>query len=221
MSNSKARVITGKGSLFWVTHCGEGMLNYNEDGYNFVASIMYLKGSTEAKALEATCKALYEANTKKGLKKRGECFKYCNEYCRVKDDSVHFTEDTGTHIVFNFKTKVTSSNGKKSVITIKDYANNIVLLPEGTIGNNSLGKIIGTISYYASKKEDGISLFLSAIQVSKLVSYDSANFGEDDEGEAIPTKALLDSNTHLEEPKPEKHEDLNLEGVKEDDLLPL
>lgn len=155
------KTTTPQGKLVWVMVSGLGKPNYNEDGYEYVASIIL--GAKEATPLLEQIQDVYDKAHLKDKKLKSLGYKVC-------DENGVFT-DNGKFYCFNFKTKTKFNDGKTKNIAIYNSKVKKVDLGDTRIGNGSIGAISGNMKYYINGREDGVSLFLSAVQIIKLEQY--------------------------------------------------
>ena len=164
-NTDKKRVITPKGELLWVNIAGQGKENFDGDGMEYTATIVLTE--EEADEFQDIVDEFYE-------KSGGREETTPNKIIR---------EDEDGRPVVSFKTQ-TEFDGKQTHIKVVDGRNKEVHLPEDIgIGNGSIGKISGTLSYYSRKTTDGVSLFLNSVKLLKLVKYIPETGFEDDEPE--------------------------------------
>ena len=94
-------------------------------------------------------------------------------------------------ILFIFKTNPEFPSGDKKIVKVFTAKKPIkeVKLNGVQIGRDSLGRAIGTLAIYEYDGDYGVSLFLDAISISKLVKYtggvDIDAIDEDDEAEDV------------------------------------
>ncbi len=86
-----------------------------------------------------------------------------------------------------FKTGTTYKDGKPKVIKVFNKKNNLVDIGELLIGNGSMGRCSGAMAIYEVKPpkgkkalEAGVTLYLDAIKLLKLVEYEGATKFDDD-----------------------------------------
>jgi hypothetical protein len=167
------KVTTPNGKLMWVNISGVGKVNYNEDGREYVASV--LLDAAIAKPLLEQINSAYENDHQKDKKQRSLGYKSCDEDGAANEDGKYYS--------FNFKTSTTYQDGKSKRITVYNSKAQKVDLGEAKIGNGSIGAISGSMRYYINGKEDGVSLWLNAVQITKFEEYvDDAGFEEQGDG---------------------------------------
>lgn len=199
MAKDLVQIVTEPGELFWVNITGEGKLNYNEDGYIYVATVR--QSGEVAQRTKAKIDALLpEAPKGKTIKSMG----YHQMYQRPDDENFYSKNKEGKILIkdendeeeditdeceatdtyeFRFATGVEFKDGKKKVIHVYNCAKppQKINLGERKIGNQSIGAISGKMRVYEKGKDVGVSLFLHAIQLIKYVPYEGdAGFEEQD-----------------------------------------
>ncbi len=187
------KVITPPGELYYVQISGQGKLNYNEDGYNYVATIN-LKGE-RAESLIKTIKVVL------GETQKNETVKSLGYRQLMEDDNGVYMPTTSTTdrdkgakptgiYSFQFSTQVEFKDGKKKKISVYDSSKpkpKLVKLGERKIGNGTIGCISGNLQRYSrgpsNKKDCGVSLYLNAIQIIDFKEYvDDGGFDSHEEG---------------------------------------
>lgn len=176
------KVSTPVGKLMWVNISGQGKLNYNEDGYDYVASVILDK--EVAKPLIDQIKEVYEDDCQKGREVQSLGYKACTEEGLTKnEDGSEVKAETAKYFAFNFKTKTTFKDDKPKKITVYNSNAKKVDIGDTRIGNGTIGAISGSIRYYFKGKKDGVSLWLNSVQIIKLVEYtEDAGFEASKEG---------------------------------------
>lgn len=164
------KVGTPIGKLMWLNVSGQGKLNYNEDGREYVASVILDKDTAEL--LIAQIQEVYDADHQSGKNLKSMGYKPCTEEGKNKDeDGNEVTEKNAEYFVFNFKTGTTFKDGKAKKIAIYNANAKKVDIGDTRVGNGSSGAISGSMRYYINGREDGVSLWLNAVQITKLVEY--------------------------------------------------
>lgn len=176
-SADKVKIVTGRGELWFVNIAGQGKKNYNEDGFEYTATLRVPKDSDTAKDLKAKIDAYYAENN--GGNKKLDCrslgYRPVMEKTGEDKDGDPIYKETNL-LDFQFKTKTvfTDKEGKEQtkVIGVFNASAEKVSLKGKKVGNGSIGAISGTASYYSDgKKEDGVSLYLNNIQLFKFIEY--------------------------------------------------
>lgn len=155
------KISTPKGKLMWVNITGQGKLNYNEDGREYVASVVL--SNKAAKPLLDAIQAEYDSEHQKGKKLKSMGYKTCDEDGK--------TDEEGDFCTFRFKTGTTFKDGNAKKIAVYNSNAQPTSLGDVRVGNGSEGAISGMMRYYINGKEDGMSLWLNAVQIAKLEEY--------------------------------------------------
>lgn len=200
-------VVTPVGELHYVHISGQGKQNYNEDGYNYVATIHIPK--KEAQPLIDKIEEIL------GEVKKGEVLKSKGFRELLKDeDGVYYptsnttdrdadAEPTGI-IAFVFSTSTTFADGKTKKISVYNSANppTKINLGEAKIGNGSKGAISGKLKRYVSGKSVGVSLFLNAVQLVEFIEYsEDAGFEAQEDGYVGNQESFAGNSETDEKPK--------------------
>lgn len=190
MSKNLVNIVTNVGELWHVNITGQGKLNYNEDGYEYVANIRMPKEKAQAH-IDAIEKVLGEVPKGKTVKSRGW------RELLEDEEGVYFptskTKEAGRDdkakktgiIQFAFKTVTAFPDGKPKKVGVYNSANPPTKLNMGDklIGNGSMGCISGKMERVERGKEVMVSLYLNHIQLVKFVEYQGdAGFAAQDEG---------------------------------------
>lgn len=163
----------GKGELWYVNIAGQGKKNYNEDGFEYTATLRVKKDSELATNLKKAIEDFYNENH--GGNTKLKCRSLGFRDVMTKDEDGNGVETD--FIDFQFKTKTTFVNkktGKEENARIKVFNSNAqeVSLGSKKVGNGTIGAISGQAGYYSdNKKEDGVSLYLNNIQIFKFIEY--------------------------------------------------
>lgn len=157
------------GKLEWVFVNGDGRdQSEKKDGSKMqkTATLVLQKDSAEAKDLIIKIKGaweLYKADTaaiKSATQPKSLGYK------AIKD------ADTGADtdmLAFQFKTNSFFPDGKPNKVKVYNAKGKVVDMGETIIGNGSIGVIHGSMGGYTFTGTYGISLYLTAVQVAKLV----------------------------------------------------
>ena len=184
-----AKCTSPKGELEWVNIVGEGKENMSGK-MQYVASVV-LDGDA-AESFKDAIDAFWEENKPKGFKKAAKSTGYYLH--TVKTDE---TDDEGKPIyeedgktLFQFKTGTTYNDGKTKVIRTYNSKAKEVQLGEVKIGNGSIGQVSGAMGTYTNTTPNGktvvdagVTLYLDAIKISKLVEFTQDAGFEADEDE--------------------------------------
>jgi len=166
------RLVTPFGDLKWVFITGNGKKDLN-DNDRFVASVAYPTDSPEAKSLTAKINAFWDANKGKGWKRKSTGMSTET----VLNKETEEREPTGNTII-QFWTGTKYPDGKAKVIKTMNARGVEVSLGSTRVGNGSKGAISGTMAIYDNGiAARGVTLYLNAVQIKKLVPYtDDAGF---------------------------------------------
>lgn len=213
----KVKLVSPVGSLQYVHISGQGKQNYNEDGYEYVATIYLDKSKPEVKAFMEQIDEIRSGCPKdKTMQAEGYKTVYADEEGKlfVETDNKKFDKElhkeTGL-ISVQYKTKTTFTDGKTKKIAVYNAKGKKVELGERRIGNGTTGALSGASEVYVNGKKTGVSIYLSSVQVVKFVEYvDDGGFAEqegdfdgfDDEGD-FETKPASEDKP-VEEAKTEK-----------------
>lgn len=176
-------VTTPKGELHYVNISGQGKENYNEDGYEYTATVYIPKA--DCQELMAKCdEVIGEVPKGKNLKSKGY-----RELLKDEEGKLFFPTSNRSEgepsgiIAFPFKTGTTFADGKTKKISVFNKDAQKINLGDRKIGNGSIGKISGKLKRNENGKDISCSLYLHAIQLTKFVEYvDDAGF-EAEEGD--------------------------------------
>jgi len=167
--------ITPIGELHWVVVDGDGIdASMEKDGSKMVfqASLHLASDSKEAKEFKAKLNevwAQYKADNKLKGKPKSLGYK------ELTDDN---DEPTGI-IEFRAKTNVTFKDGKPNKVKVFNAKGQDITeaYAESTtkIGNGSIGRLYVTLRGYSVPGNAGVSIYLAAVQIAKLVPYEGNN----------------------------------------------
>lgn len=181
MSKDLVPMVTEVGDLHWVNIFGQGKLNYNEDGYDYTATV-HLSGEAANKAKAKIDEVLGPIPEGKKVKSKGyrELYKDADGNLYTPSESKPASEGKPSGIfAFQFKTGVTLPDGRTKVVGVFNKDAKKINLGDRKVGNGSKGAISGKLQRYEKGKEIGVSLFLHAIQLTEFVEYsDDAGFEE-------------------------------------------
>jgi len=215
----KLRVTTPKGELQWVFISGEGSFNELSDKYEYKATLRLPIESPEAIAFKQKLIDLWENSEEK--KAYDEAFAKAKPAMQAKFE-IHpgytiVEDDNGNptgFIDFKFKTNTEFETKKGAQATKIDVYNaqaKKVDIGDTKIGNGSIGKIAGTAITWQRADGGGVSLYLSSIQIIKLVEYVDNEFGEEEDGDFVDADGT--SNEFTGTPSSEVQDDVDSEGV--------
>ncbi len=194
--NAIEKVRTPKGVAEWVTITGEGKENLSGK-LQYVANLVGEQSDEAIMGFKAKIEAFWEENKPKGFKRKPKSLGwYYHE--KLKGEDGEYLEDDEGNPVFNkegkiyfvFKTGTTMPKGNTKVIKTYNAKAKQVHLGETSIGNGSIVQISGAMGIYTNTGpkgnivDAGVTLYLDAIQIHKLVEYsEDAGFeaSEDDD----------------------------------------
>lgn len=185
------KTVTPKGELEWVIITGDGKENLNGQ-MQYVANLVLDPDNVpEHAAYIEKIKAYWEENKPKGMKEPKSLGIYPH---KVKTDETDdegkpvYAEDGRTNLAF--KTGTTFPDGSPKVVKTFNSKAKEVQLGDTKIGNGSVGQISGAMNVYEVKGpknkliDAGVTLYLDAIKISKLVEFSTdAGFAADDDEE--------------------------------------
>lgn len=167
---SKIKVTTPKGTLQWAFINGAGKENLNGD---MQYTVDLVTSREEAAPLIKQLEDLWEESKPKTARQAKSM-----GYKEAKEDP--------DSIVFTFKTKTTYPSGDpKRVDVFNAQAQKINFPDDKKIGNGSIGRVSGMAAIYdAGKLGAGVTLYLNAVQLIKLIEYagGSGDFAAEDGG---------------------------------------
>ena len=168
--NDKLKIVTPVGRLQYVTISGEGALNKLKSPPTLEYRASVLVPIAEAKELIAELAEYYTEAASGKLTKKTAGWYYANE-----DGSK--SEKATELILFNFKTATQFKDGNRKTINVFNSSGKAISLKDENghhlkIDNSSRGCIQGLATYYTNAGNDGLSLWLNAVQLVKFVEYD-------------------------------------------------
>lgn len=186
------KVVTPVGELWYVNITGQGKENFNEDGYDYVATVrLNEKDSADLrKKIDDVLGPLPKGYTvkSKGYRELKEDDEGIYTPTSATTDRDEKAKDTGI-FAFTFKTNTIFGDGRPKKVAVYNSAAKKVDMGDRLIGNTSVGAISGGMQRYdnAKAKECGVSLFLNAVQLTTYVPYTGdAGFEEQGEGFVAP-----------------------------------
>jgi hypothetical protein len=174
-------VVPSKGSaeLRYVQIDGRGKENYNQDGYEYVATVI-LTGAESEDIRKQMDELIGELGKAEMLKSKGYKQLYEDAEGKQYIPSKKKKESEGKPLdlyAFGFKTGVAYADGKPKVIKVYDTTPKVVSLGGKKIGNGSRGAVSGAMERTVYKNEVSCSLYLNSIQLTKFIPYeDDAGF---------------------------------------------
>jgi hypothetical protein len=156
------------GKISWVVIEGEGADNYKKNGKVFKATAYAKKGSPQEKIMIDAIMDYWEDN-KPSRKMEPKSLGFKPETIKNDEGDNVLTGRTA----FTFTTRTTFKDGNKVKIAVLNREGVRVHLQGKRIGNGSKGVIHGNMGMYGDNSEAGVTLYLKAVQLVKLVEYDS------------------------------------------------
>ena len=157
------------GKLEWCFVTGDGR-NQAMDGspekMQKTASLVLNKDSKEAKHIVDQINATWELYKAENPKIKAATQPKSLGYKVVKDKD---TDEETNDLVFTFKTNSFWKDGKPNIVKVFNAKGQAVEMGDTIIGNGSLGVVHGSMGGYEYAGSFGISLYLSAVQIAKLV----------------------------------------------------
>ena len=187
------KVTTPKGTLEWVTITGEGKENMS-GAMQYLGNLVLDPKDAACKALVAELDAFWEENRPSHVKepKSMGYYPHTKRTDETDEEGNPVYEETGL-LQFTFKTSTTYTSGDPKIVRTFNSKANEVQLGEVAIGNGSVGSISGAYDMYFVKAgkgpkakivDAGVTLYLDAIKISKLVEYtQESGFEADDDDE--------------------------------------
>lgn len=186
MAKTITKMITPKGELAWVTIHGEGKENMSGK-LQYVASVILDPKKPEDKAFIESIDDFWDENKPQfmGKRKAKSIGYYPCDPLRgedgepLRDDEDKIKYDPEGRIMVSFKTGTTFPDGSTKKVKVYNSKAKEVSLGKIRIGNGSIGFISGAMDIYEvtdSKKKSidaGVTLYLNAIQINKLVEFSS------------------------------------------------
>ena len=191
MAKKLTPIVTPVGELWYVNITGQGKENYNEDGYDYVATVNLTGEAAEATKAKIEAELGEIPKDAKGnptliVKSRGwrELLKdadgvYTPTQKTVERDKK--AEKTGI-FAFTFKTGVTFEDGRTKKVAVYNKDAQKVEMGNLLIGNGSKGAISGKMERVVRKDEVMVSLYLNAVQLTEFIPYSGDAGFETQEG---------------------------------------
>lgn len=199
MANAIEKIRTPKGEAEWVTITGEGKENLSGK-LQYVANLVGNPNTDEAIAgFKAKIDDFWEANKPEGFKRKPKSLGYYFHE-KLKDEDGNVLEDEDGNVLFNkegkvyfaFKTGTKMPKGNAKIIKTYNAKAKQVHLGDTAIGNGSIVQISGAMGIYVNKGpkgnivDAGVTLYLDAIQIHKLVEYsEDAGFEASEDEDAF------------------------------------
>ena len=182
MSN-KTKVQIGPAVLAWTVVSGQGLQNYNKDGYNFTATAIVDGG--EAQLIANQFKELIAVINPKGeLDMDSVPFRIMTDevndkgelaYKLLKLDNPSFDLDASKKYGFRLQqSTINTFTKQKQTIKLYDSKGVEFEMPDGAgIGNGSKGVVFGTAVAWGRGRKCGVSLYLDGVQVLDLNEFNT------------------------------------------------
>lgn len=192
-STTITKVKTPKGELQWVNISGEGKANLSGK-MQYLASVAFDPAEPAWKALMDKVDAFWAENRPKKIKqpKSNGFYPEMRKTDETDEDGEAIKVETG-RMILAFKTGTKWPDGAPTIVKTYNAKAKEVALGETKIGNGSIGSIAGSFDLYINTApgsgtvvDAGVTFYLNAIQISKLVEFtDDVGFeaDEDDDGE--------------------------------------
>lgn len=193
MAKDLVKVVTPTGDLWYVNITGQGKQNYNEDGYEYVATVQLTEEASK-NLREKIAEILGEVP-------KGKTIKSVGHRELMKDEQGLYTPTSSTKerdakaeksgiFAFTFKTGAVFEDGRPKKVAVYNAAAQKVNMGDRLIGNGSKGSISGNMQRFERGKEVGVSLFLNAVQLTEYVPYNGdAGFEAQEGGFTAPDDA--------------------------------
>lgn len=194
MANDKVPFRTPKGELYYVNISGQGKQNYNEDGYDYTATVYCDRDDPETKAMiEAIDELIGPVPKGKVVKSTGYRSVWKNAEGNYfvptanRQGGAEEGDEETNLIAFSAKTatEFTGDNDKvtKTKINVFNSKAGKVQLGDKKIGNGSIGRVSGKMKRNESGKDISVSLYLKGVMLIKFVEYVDDGGFEAEEGE--------------------------------------
>lgn len=176
---------------------GDGVDNYNRDGKEYSVSIVLTEEMAEF--FKEQLEDYWSENAPKGAEDEPD-----NIDSIVREGKGDYE---GKYILYA-KTKTNFGEGKPNVIPIVNQeATKLDSAEHGLIGKGSKGRLAVTLSTYSRGRDHGVSVFLSAIKLTKYVKLETggaAAFGIEDGEVEGESNGFTSESKSSPEPKPKK-----------------
>ncbi len=164
------KIVTPVGKLQWVVVTGEGKPDL-QNNFKYQASLLLKAGSEELSELQSTVDAFWKENAPKGFK----VYKSCGINPILDKPKKEGGQPTGDFLL-QMKTGTTWPDGKPKKVTIKNSKGAEVQIGDTLIGNDTVGRLSGTLSIYTVKtgktiNDAGVTIYLNGVQIVNLIEY--------------------------------------------------
>jgi hypothetical protein len=180
MATNKLAVTSPIGTLMYVMVTGTGKENFEGDGYDYQACVDVPE--KEAEDFIADLEEYLDENAPKNSTEAGVFYRTSEDDDTIKEGVVRFTFKTRTE----FEDRKTGEMKQTKVNILDSDGNNVKLPEDKLIGNGSTGRVIGNAVLWergnSKKKEHGLSLYLSKVQIKDFVPYEGEKVDAIDNG---------------------------------------
>jgi len=202
-NHAKEAYTSPKGNLKWAFVDGMGKETEKNSGkYKYSVVVKLLATDPSCVEAMAHIDQFWIDNKPKNAKVKPKTKAY-----KMEEDE-HTGEETG-YVYFSFSTATTFPSGDKKVIKLFTAKTPVreVSLNGKKIGEESLGRAMGTLAIYEFNGSFGTTCFLDAISLSKFVEYvggvDAADVEADDDAEDIGLgETVVGTDSVAEEEQP-------------------
>lgn len=202
MAHAKEAFTTPKGNLKWAFVDGQGKETEQGSGeYKYQVTVKAHEDLQEVKDAIATIDAFWKENKPKASKPRPKTSAY-----KYEEDE-ESGERTG-YVYFGMSTVTKFPSGDAKIVKLFTAKAPVreVSLGGKKIGDESLGRGMGTLAIYEFNGSFGTTLYLDAISLSKFVEYvggvDASSVVEDDDAEDIGLGETVVDTTAVAEETP-------------------
>lgn len=212
---AKMNFKTPLAELAWIAIDGEGKLKYGMDGSNGAEDYIYtataILNEEQAKATEKIIKDFWKNNKPAGATKMSwdlvkpemEPVLDANGKEQLDEDGEVIKKPTGRYTMMA-KTVTQWPDGKPNKIKVLRANGAPINLGDTKIGNGSIGVIHGQLGISGTATNRGVSFYLNAIQLKKLVPYTGDEVEADDLGEDEGLEAVEMDNVATATPVQEE-----------------
>lgn len=189
------KIVTPKGELEWVVITGEGKPNMSGKLQYTANLVLDPKNIEEHQKVLDEIQEFWDKNKPSSFKGKPKSLGFYL-HDPILDENGEPVVDDEDKKVYNpdgrvylaFKTGTSYKDGKQKVIKTFNAKAKRVELGETKIGNGSIGQISGAMGIYVNKEptkgkilDAGVTLYLDAIKITKLVEYQGSDGFEADE----------------------------------------
>lgn len=164
------QIVTPVGKLQWVVVTGEGKPDLN-DNFKYQASFLLKEGSEELAEMQSIIDAFWKENAPTGFK----VYKSCGINPILDKPKKEGGQPTGDFLL-QMKTNITWPDGKPKKVTVKNSKGAEVQIGDTLIGNDTVGRLSGTLGIYTVRKGNqvtnaGVTIYLNGVQIVDLIEY--------------------------------------------------